>query len=340
MKVWLSLDINLELTDVAAHARRAEALGCDVVSIADVAHDALLGAHAAITATSRVAVATSGLVCFARSPMVTAVAAWNLAALSGGRFRLGLSSLVPQMLVGRYGVPWYPPAARMREYLGALRAIWHSWQDDVPLLFEGKYYRLNRQNTWTRPKPLADARIALHLGAIGPRMSRLAGACTDALLTHPVATNRRFIAEVTQPLVREGERSAGKPAGSTALVAAPVVAAGNTLAEAERQREQRRGMLATNLSTPQYWGALDLYGWRSTGEKLRALVREGRWDLLGGELSEEQVDAFVPTAVWDGMADELRRRFGGLVDGICLALPVDDRDDAQLARVIRGLQQA
>ena len=134
--IWLALDMNLPLGAIGEHARRAEALGCDVVTLPDVAFDALLGAQAAIQATGRVAVATSGLVCFARSPMVTAVASWNLAAISAGRFRLGLSSLVPPMLVGRFSVPWQP-APRMREYIGSLRAIFASWQDDVPLCYEG-----------------------------------------------------------------------------------------------------------------------------------------------------------------------------------------------------------
>lgn len=339
MKVWLTLDMNLELADVPAQARRAEALGCDVVTVADVAHDALLGVHAAIAATSRVGVATSGLVCFARSPMVTAVGTWNLAALSGGRFRLGLSSLVPQMLVGKYAVPWHPPAARMREYLGALGAIWNSWQHDVPLHFEGAYYRLNRQNWWTRPKPLPDARIPVHLGAIGPLMSTLAGASADGLLTHPAATTVRYLEEVTRARIHQGERSAGRPPGSVALIAAPVCATGNSDAEVRAQREQRREMLAINLSTPHYWGALELHGNKATGEKLRALVRANRWDLLAAEIDDELLDTLVPAATWDRLASELRRRFDGLVDGLCLPLPVEDRDDARLAQLIEALRE-
>lgn len=338
MQVWLSLDMNLDLAEVAAHARRAEALGCDVVTLADVTYDALLGAQAAIAATSRVTVATSGLVCFARSPLITAMGAWNLAALSAGRFRLGLSSLVPQILSGRYGVPWQPAASRMREYLGALRAIWSSWQDDVPLDFAGEHYRLNRQNSWTKPKPLESGPIPVHLGAIGPLMSRLVGTSATALLTHPVATTPRYIDEVSLPRIREGERSAGRPAGSAAVIATTLYAGGSTWTEAEAQREQRRRMLATNLSTPHYWGALESYGWKSTGERLRELVREGRWDQLGDELSPEQLDTFVTTATWDGLAGELRRRFEGRVDGFCLTLPASDHDDARLARVIRELR--
>lgn len=340
MQVWLGLDMNLELAEIPAQARRAEALGCDVITLADVAHDALLGAQAAISATSRVDVATSGLVCFARSPMITALGAWNLAALSQGRFRLGLSSLVPQMLVGKYSVPWHPPAVRMREYIGALHALWRSWQYDEPLQFEGSYYRLNRQNTWSRPRPLRDPTIRLHLGALGPLMTKLAASHTDGLLTHPCATTLRYISEVTLPRLREGEHAAERVAGSTTLIAAPLLATGHDDAEIRTRREQCRRVLATNLSTPQYWGPLALSGRKAVGERLRALVREGKWDLLAAELDDEMLDELLPAVPWSRLADELLRRFAGVADGVCLQLPVDARDDAELARVIGALRAA
>lgn len=338
-RIWLALDMNLPLELIGEQARRAEALGCDVVTLADVAHDALLGAQAAIQATGRVEVATSGLICFARSPMVTAVASWNLAALSRGRFRLGLSSLVPSMLVGKFSVPWHPPAARMREYIGALRAIHASWQDDVPLRYEGQYYRFTRQNWWTRPAPIAYADIPVHLGAIGPLMSSVAGECTRGVLTHPTNTAARYIREVMLDSIAQGARRAERVAQSVELVVAPLCATGRTARVIREQREKHREVLATNLSTPQYWPTLELFGWRETGERLRQLVRDDRWDLLSSQLDDEMLDVLVPTATYDGLARVLRERFDGLASGICLPLPVDAADDAALGRVIRELQE-
>ncbi|MFZ1293341.1 MAG: hypothetical protein WAR81_03985, partial [Pseudomonadales bacterium] len=53
-RIWLTLDMNLPLGAIGEHARRAEALGCDVVTLPDVAFDALLGAQAAIQTARRV----------------------------------------------------------------------------------------------------------------------------------------------------------------------------------------------------------------------------------------------------------------------------------------------
>lgn len=338
-RVWLAINMNLPLAAIGAQASRAEALGCDVVTLADVAYDALLGAQAVIQATRRVEVATSGLVSFARSPMVTAVASWNLAALSGGRFRLGLSSLVPPMLVGKYSVPWQPPAPRMREYLGSLKAIYNSWQNDTPLRYEGRYYRFTRQNWWTRPTPIEHPDIPIHLGAIGPRMSAVAGECAQGLLTHPTNSDVRYIREVTLRNVEAGMQGTRRKPQDFELVVCPVCATGTSAAEIGAQRERYREMLAINLSTPQYWPTLELHGWRSTGERLRELWRESRPDLMAGQLTDEMLDVLMPTAPWPRLARELRERFEGLVRGICLLLPVDTTHDAALGRVIRELQE-
>lgn len=338
-RVWISMDMRLPLAEVSAQARRAETLGCDVVMLADVAFDAFLGAQAAILATKQVQVATSGLVCFARSPMVTAVASWNLAALSGGRFRLGLSALVPPMLVGKYSVPWHPPAPRMREYIGALKAIHDSWQTDIPLRYEGQYYRLNRQNWWTRPAPIEHPDIPIHLGAIGPHMCVVAGECARGLLTHPTNVGPRYVREVVIPQVAKGAQRAGRSTEDFELVVTPQYATGTTASEIAAQRERCRGLLATLLSTPQYWPTLELYGWRATGERLLGLWREGRQDLMPAELTEEMLDVLVVTAPYDRLAQALKDRFGNIARGMCIRLPPDSANDATLGRVIRELQE-
>ena len=115
--------------------RRAEALGYDGLNVPDAVHDGLLIAQAALMATTRLRVATSVLVAFPRSPMNVAHAAWDLQAVSGGRFELGLGSQVRGNIVGRYSTAWTPPVPRMREYIGALRAIFASWQDGAALAY-------------------------------------------------------------------------------------------------------------------------------------------------------------------------------------------------------------
>ncbi len=139
-QVYASMDQRMEPAQVAAHARRAEALGYDGLNVPEAVHDGLLMAQIALQATTRLRVATSVLVAFPRSPMTVAHAAWDLQSVSGGRFELGLGSQVRGNIVARYGVPWSAPVPRMREYVLALRAIFESFQNGSPLDFRGQHY--------------------------------------------------------------------------------------------------------------------------------------------------------------------------------------------------------
>jgi len=337
-RVWLALDPQLPLAEVGPAARRAEALGADVVTVADMAHDGLLAAAAAAQATARVAVATSALVCFARSPMTVAVAAWDLQAASRGRFRLGLGPLVAPILTQKYGTPWHPPAPRMREYVAALRAIFACWQDDAPAAFEGRYYRFTRQQAYNKPPRIEHPEIPIHLGAIGPRMTALAGELASGILMHPTNASRRFALERLQPELARGAARARRGRRDVEVVANPLCATGRTREAVARRREEHRRLLATLLSTPSYWPSLALLGREELGPALRQLARAGRWEEMPGLLGDELLDALVPCAPLAELPARLREEYAGAADAIALALPLDAADDAPLAAAIAELR--
>ena len=214
-RVYCSMDQRMPLSQVPAHAQRAEALGYDGLCVPEAVHDGLTAATLALHATTRLRVTTSVLVAFPRSPMTTAVAAWDLQELSGGRFELGLGSQVRGNITRRYGVEWTPPAPRMREYVGALKAIFRCWQDGGELCFEGEHYQLTRMQPFFRPDPLEHPAPAIFLGGIGPAMTALAGEVSDGLMTHPTNTAPRYIREVVAPRLARGAGRSG-PASARA----------------------------------------------------------------------------------------------------------------------------
>lgn len=199
MKVWITLDSGLPLGEIGDAARRAEALGADCIAVADNSHDGMLAAFAAIQATTHIQVATMALVCFARSPMVTAVAAWGLQDASKGRFRLGLGPLIAPIMRDKYSTPWFPPAPRMRDYIASLQAIFACWRDDAPLHHIGPHYRLTRQAAYNKPASLHYGDPPIHLGAIGPKMTALAGEATHGIMTHPTNSSPEFIRQRLLP---------------------------------------------------------------------------------------------------------------------------------------------
>jgi probable F420-dependent oxidoreductase len=340
-KVWAGVDLHMPLAEVPAFARRVEALGFDGISVADAVHDGPLTAAAVIGATSRVAVRSSGFVAFARSPYTTAVAAWDLQALSNGRFELGLGPLVRSIIVDRYSMPWEHPAARLREYILAVQAIFDCWQHGTPLRFIGDHYRLTRMQDYMKPpRQESDefARMPIVVAGIGPMMTAVAGELADAINTHPTNSNPRFLREVTMPNLAKGAARSGRDPQQIGVIVSAMCATGRTEEEVLRRREPIRQLLGTLLSTPQYRYTLELYGWGELGQRLNQMVREGRWSELGAQVTDEILDVYVPAATYEDLPHLLADRYEGLATEIGLPLGDDPSSDAEIARVIEELK--
>ncbi len=118
------------LRDSVALAEAAEATGFDTLWTSETQHDPFLPLGVAALHTQRIGLGTAIAVAFARNPMSTAYLAWDLQAASGGRFMLGLGTQVQAHIERRFGMPWGPPAPKLREFILAMRAIWDGWQND------------------------------------------------------------------------------------------------------------------------------------------------------------------------------------------------------------------
>jgi probable F420-dependent oxidoreductase len=337
-EIFATMDQRLPLSRVGPHAERAEALGCDGLAVPEAVHDGLLSAAAALHATTRLRVATGVLVAFPRSPMAVAIAAWDLAEASGGRFELGLGSQVRGNVEGRYGVPWTAPVPRMREYVGSLRAIFASFQTGAPLRYQGEHYRFGRLQPFFRPEPLAHPQIPISLGAIGPAMTALAGEVADGLLMHPTHSTPRVLREFVLAKLEQGAARASRSAAACRIAVSPLVATGRDAEAVSRGRGEARQLLGFLFSTPAYWPSLALHGWRERGEALHRLARESRWGAMGGEIDDAMLDAFVPSLPYAALGDELSARYAGLAQRLCLPLPSDPADDAAFAQLVAGLR--
>src|SRR5262245_46019673 len=334
------MDQHMGLDAVEDHARRVEALGYDGLCVPDAVHDGLLLSHAALRVTTRLHTATSVLVAFPRSPMLVAIAAWDLSAMSGGRFELGLGTQVRGNIERRYSTPWTAPVARMREYVRALRAIFASFQHGTPLAFEGEHYRFTRLQPFFNPGPIAHPEIPILLGAVGPRMCELAGEVADGLMTHPTNSAPRYLREATRPALSAGAKREGRDAHLLELLAGGLVATGRDADAVARAREHVRELLTFLYSTPAYWPTLDLFGWRDVGEQLHRLTREGKWGEMAGAVSDEMLDALVPQAPYAEIAAVLKNWYGGLATRINFPVPGDPADDALAARAIAELKDS
>ena len=301
--------------DCAARAAAAEALGADALWVAETGHDPFLTVAMAATTTQRVQLGTNIAVAFARSPMTVAMAANDLQELSGGRFVLGLGSQIRAHITRRFSMPWSAPAARMKEYVGALRTIWRGWAEGTPVAFDGEFYAFSLMTPMFDPGPNPYGPPPVYLAAVGPRMTQVAGEVGDGLLCHPFASPR-YLRDVTLPalLAARGSLEGFEVCG------APIVATGRNEAELAATTEQARGQLAFYASTPAYRPVLDLHGWGDLHTELRARSLRGEWAGMGALVDDEMLRTLAVVAEPERVAEEVAGRFGGLLTRVALPL--------------------
>ncbi|MBL1075514.1 TIGR03617 family F420-dependent LLM class oxidoreductase [Nocardia sp. 2] len=337
MEVVTSLPADTPLSLVAERVRRIEGLGFDTVHVSETVRDPFSVCAVATEHSSTVVIRTSMVVAFARSPMVTACAAWDLARFSGGRFHLGVASQVRGNMVGRYSVEWTEPVARLRDYVGAVRAIFEVFQSGGGLEYRGSHYTFTRLQPFFNPGPIDVAAPSIWTGGVNARMCALAGAVADGFVAHPTGSHPRMLAERVLPAVRAGAAECGRSDGGPRVVVVPKPITGRDEGALAVAREKARKELAFLYSTPAYRGTLDLLGFGHTATALSEAAGDKQWDRLTGLLTDEILDALVPQGVYADLPGVLAEWFGGVCEGIALDPPNDPRDDeefgAMLARI-------
>jgi probable F420-dependent oxidoreductase len=344
MKVYAGMDPRLTLPEVIAHAQRVEALGYDGLHVAETIHDALALALLAIEHTEHLLVRTSVALAFTRSPTLTAYAAWDLSKFSGGRFELGLGTQIRQNIEDRYAMSFsQDPLGQLRDYVGAVRAVFASFASGSPPRYESAHYRVTRLQPYFNPGPdQATVEPAIYLGGVQRRACELAGEIADGFVTHPTNSNPRYLRSTCLPGLDDGAARADRSLNSESfeLVIGTQIITGSSSDALAQERVRQRRLLAFLYSTPAYRPTLELYGWADLGPKLRALIRSERWDELGTVLSDDVLDTLVPSGTFDELPDLLIGRFAPLGQGIVASPPSDATDDGAFREVIQAVQAA
>ena len=323
------------LDGAAAAARRQESLGYDGVWAGELNTDPFLALALAADATTSLAVGTSIAVAFARSPMTLAYTAHDLQRFSAGRLVLGLGSQVRAHVTRRFSMPWSQPAARMREYVLALRAIWSAWEAGSPLSFSGEFYSHTLMPPMFVPAPHPFGPPRVLVGGVGEGMTRVAGEVADGFVCH-FFTTERWIRERTLPALAEGRRRAQRAADAVDLVAGVFVVTGDER-EITEGIAALRSQIAFYASTPSYRPVLELHGWGALGDELTLLSKQGRWEQMQGLVEDDVIDAFGIVAEPAQLAARIDARFGGLVTHLSFLPPASIPDEA-LAGIVSALQ--
>jgi probable F420-dependent oxidoreductase len=279
-------------------ATRAEAAGFDsVFSIEFFNRHGYVPLAAIAQATNRVRIGTGIANAFTRSPLLHASAALDLDELSAGRMVLGLGSGTRRMNQDWYGASFSAPAARMRELVELLRAVFAAGKGGG-FRWEGKYWDL-KVPMYARPGKARDS-IPIWVAAVNRGMIAAAGSVADGLVGHPIAT-RRWHREVTLPGLRAAEEKAGREIGACKLAPYVLTSIQEKRDDAIRDAKSQIGFYYT---TALYHSVLDLHGLREVGDACRAAFR--KMDFAG--LVDAVPDALVNEIAIACTPDEARER--------------------------------
>jgi probable F420-dependent oxidoreductase len=324
--------------DARTNFRRLEEIGYDGAFSFEAKHDPFLPLVLAAEHTERLRLGTAIAIAFARNPMNLANLAHGLQTISGGRFVLGLGSQVRPHIVNRFSMPWSRPAARMREIVLAIRAIFDCWEGKAELDFRGEFYRHSLMIPAFDPGPNEFGPPPILMGGFGPRMTEAAGEVADGLIAHPFSS-RKSLLDRTLPAIERGLAKSGRARGDFEILCATLTVTADGEEEFERVKLAARKQLAFYGSTPAYLPTLEVHGWGELHRELNRMSKQGRWNDMTALIDDEVLESIAVVGPRNEIAGKLRQRLKGIADGVSLT---HNRapDPAQWADIVAELQRA
>jgi alkanesulfonate monooxygenase SsuD/methylene tetrahydromethanopterin reductase-like flavin-dependent oxidoreductase (luciferase family) len=292
MRLSISLPMyNTSPTRFADLAKSAEDAGFHALWCYEMFHDPYLAVSVAAGATSRIGLGVGLALAPTRSPLVTAVAAADLHELSGGRVRVGLGAGDPHMLRHMHGVTVDKPLSAMREYVGQVRDRLRFLADETQMP------GFQRSGTCDR--------IPVYVGAVRPRMLRMAGEVADGVMGYLQTPD--YLAKAVRP-----------ETGDAVIITYVVTSIGTDSTEALRRARVHVGSYLAGIAVTE--DMLPGHDLIAAQREVRTAVKQHGPAGLQDVLSDDLVRALSIV----GTAEQCRRQltaFDGHCDEVILHTP-------------------
>ena len=315
-----------QLNTAASEAARLANIGYDGIYTLEGSSDPFLPLVLASEHAPELDIATAIAVAFPRNPSHIAYQAWDLQAYSKGKFSLGIGSQIKPHIEKRFGVAFNPPAARMREYILAVKAFFECWQHGAPLNFEGEFYRHTLMTPMFNPGPNAYGIPPIMLGALGPKMTEVAGEVADGLIVHPFS-NMAFLIEQTLPGIERGLAKASRKRSDFTLQINAIVITGDSDEEYLAAEASIKNLLGFYGSTPAYRPAMDVVGLGYLQPILNSLSKQGKWDELADYINEDFLAAFTTRGEPKEIGGLLKAKYGQHAGRLAIYAPYAASDE-------------
>lgn len=308
MKVDASLMV-ANPVDSGSLAKQLEDIGFDGCYTFEGQHDPFFPLLIAAEHTQSLQLTTGVAIAFARNPMLLANLGYDLQLASKGRFMLGLGSQIKPHIERRFSATWSNPAARMRDMVKAIRAIWESWETGERLNYQGEFYQHTLMTHAFNPGPNPHGQPPIYLAGVGPKMTEVVGEVADGLLVHPFQTSLS-LRELTIASLKQGADKAGRSADEIAISCQLMMATGLNQEEFEDNKLRARNQIAFYGSTPAYKPVFDCHGWGDLQPKLNALSKEGKWSEMGELINDEILHTIAIVGTPAEVAQQIQLRCG------------------------------
>ena len=337
MKVEAAM-MHEDFTKVPEIAEQLERQGFDCAVTFEGPHDPFFPILQSAMRTERIELATGVAIAFARSPMVVAQIANDLQVLSHGRFLLGLGSQIKPHIEKRFSMPWSKPAARMREFVQAVRAIWHTWATGDRLQFQGEFYTHTLMTPVFNPGPNPYGVPKILVAGVGPKMIEVVGEVGDGMFVHPLNTPG-FLRDVVHPALERGFATAGKKRSEFEISCQTITMLGANDEQIATARNKAKGQLSFYGSTPAYKVVLDHEGWGDIQPELNRMSKQGKWLEMMSLISDDMLDEIGVSGTPAQVGSKLLERNAPWADRTMLTLYDETGDPDAISDVVQAIKQ-
>ncbi|XVQ14975.1 TIGR03617 family F420-dependent LLM class oxidoreductase [Spirillospora sp. CA-255316] len=308
--------------------------------VREVEHNSFLPIAVGALHTSSIELGNGVAVAFARSPMIAAQLGHDLQLATDGRYVLGLGTQMRGHIVRRFSMPFDPPAARMRDYILAVKAVWSTWNEGEKLDYQGDYYTIDKMPDYFRPRPSAHGPPPVFLGAAGEVMVRIAGEVAEGIVLHSLLT-RDYLTSVLRPSWSKGLQNRRAPLTRPFETTAPtLVATGRDEDELKAAERKVRARIAFLGAARPYRRVFDHHGWGRTHERWAKLLADGETARMGDLVDDEMLHAFAVVAEPRNVARALFSRFDGHTDRVSALTPYQTTAEhwSEIAAGVRAMR--
>lgn len=305
--------------DAAQTARDVEGAGFSGMLFTETSQTPWMSMAAAATAAPTLELSTGIAVAFARSPIVSAALAWELAENTKGRFRLGLGSQVKAHIERRYGTAYDPPGPRMKDYLLAVQACLRAFRGEERLNHDGPFYKMSLLPPEWAPRRHEFGDVKVDVSAVGPWMCEMAGEVADGIHVHPFHS-MPYLHDRLLPAVARGTEKAGRTTDDVDLTIPVFAVPGDTPEDRAALVERTRFQIAFYGSTKNYAYQFDDLGFEGTSARINERLKAGDLAGMAALITDEMLEHYAVICSWDELADRLLERYEGIASRLVMYL--------------------